>query len=262
MTAFVLDIAGSESTGGAGCQADLRTFHQLGVYGACTLTCIVAFDPAHGWNHRFVPVDPQVIKNQTEATLSCWNIDAVKIGMLGTVPAIDATAEILSQHSFPHVVVDPVLICKGQEAGAALDIDNALREKILPLATVLTPNLFETETLSGMENISTVDELTDAAKRIADAGTKAVLAKGGANLPGDNAVDVLWDGHEATVYSVPKVGDLRVSGAGDSLAAALTAELAKGKDLHAAVSVAKDFVTRGIAQSLDAGTPFGVVWQG
>ena len=89
-----------------------------------------------------------------------------------------------------------------------------------------------------------------------------MLAKGGANLPGDNAVDVLWDGHEATVYSVPKVGDLRVSGAGDSLAAALTAELAKGKDLHAAVSVAKDFVTRGIAQSLDAGTPFGVVWQG
>jgi len=246
MTAFVLDIAGSESTGGAGCQADLRTFHQLGVYGACTLTCIVAFNPQNGWDHRFVPIDPAVIKNQTEATLACWDINAVKIGT----------------NAFPHVVVDPVLICKGQEPGAALDIDNALREKILPLATVLTPNLVEAEILSGMDTISTVEELTEAAKRIADTGAKAVLAKGGANLPGDKAVDVLWDGSEATIFSAPKVGELRVSGAGDSLAAAITAELAKGNDLHTAVTTAKEFVTHGIEQSFSAGTPFGVVWQG
>lgn len=262
MTAFVLDIAGSESTGGAGCQADLRTFHQLGVYGACTLTCIVAFNPQNGWDHRFVPIDPAVIKNQTEATLACWDINAVKIGMLGTVPAIEATADILSTNAFPHVVVDPVLICKGQEPGAALDIDNALREKILLLATVLTPNLVEAEILSGMDTISTVEELTEAAKRIADTGAKAVLAKGGANLPGDKAVDVLWDGSEATIFSAPKVGELRVSGAGDSLAAAITAELAKGNDLHTAVTTAKEFVTHGIEQSFSAGTPFGVVWQG
>lgn len=262
MTAFVLDIAGSESTGGAGCQADLRTFHQLGVYGTCALTCIVAFDPAHNWDHRFVPIDADVLKNQVEASTACWDIDTAKIGMLGTVPVIDATAEILDDHKFSNVVVDPVLICKGQEPGAALDIDNALREKILPLATVLTPNMFETKTLSGMAEINTVEEMAEAAKIIAQQGPKAVLVKGGVHLPGDDAVDVLWDGEEIHVYSEPKVAGVLVSGAGDSLAAAVAAELAKGADLHTAVAHAKAFVTAGINKRLAAGTPFEVVWQG
>ncbi|MFY9189949.1 MAG: bifunctional hydroxymethylpyrimidine kinase/phosphomethylpyrimidine kinase [Lawsonella sp.] len=262
MTAFVLDIAGSESTGGAGCQADLRTFHQLGVYGTCALTCIVAFDPENNWDHRFVPIDAQVLRNQVEASTACWDVDTVKIGMLGTVPVIEATADILKEHNFQHVVVDPVLICKGQEPGAALDIDNALREQILPLATVLTPNMFDTKTLSGMTEINTVDDMAEAAKRISDHGPNAVLVKGGVHLPGDEAVDVLWDGSEVHVYAEPKVEDVLVSGAGDSLAAAVAAELAKGEDLQTAVAHAKDFVTAGIHNRLSAATPFEVVWQG
>lgn len=262
MTTYVLDIAGSESTGGAGCQADLRTFHQLGVYGTCALTCIVAFDPKNHWNHRFTPIDADVLKDQIEASTACWDIDTVKVGMLGTVPVIDATAETLEQHNFTNVVVDPVLICKGQEPGAALDIDNALREEILPLATVLTPNMFEAKTLSGMSKIETVDDMIDAAKRIAEHGPKAVLVKGGIHLPGDDAVDVLWDGKEAHVYSHPKVADVAVSGAGDTLAAAIAAELAKGNDLCTAVGTAKDFVTASIHNRLPAGTFFDVVWQG
>jgi pyridoxine kinase len=255
-------IAGSEATGGAGVQADLRTLQQLGVYGAATLTCIVSFDPNDGWNHRFVPIDSQVIRDQAEATLADWTPNSVKIGMLGTVPTIETVRDILAAAKLPNVVCDPVLICKGQEPGAALDIDNALRGEILPLVDVITPNYFETCTLAGVESIESVAALGDAAKKIGDAGVKAVLVKGGMATPGDHAVDVLWDGSELVEYSRPKVGTNAVSGAGDSLATAVSAGLAQGKSLHDAVDAAKEFVTEGIRRALVGNTPFDVVWQG
>ena len=160
MTAIALTIAGSEASGGAGAQTDLKTFHTLGVYGCTALTCIVSMDPKDGWNHRFVPVDPGVIADQIEtcaAVHSC--IDAVKIGMLGTAPTIDVVEQALETYDFPTVVLDPVLICKGQEFGGALEVDNALRTKILPRATMTTPNLFEAATLAGMEEITSVEQL-------------------------------------------------------------------------------------------------------
>lgn len=255
-------IAGSEATGGAGFQVDLKTFHQLGTYGLGTLTCIVSFDPANNWAHRFVPVDHQVIADQIEAATSAHNLDTVKIGMLGTPTTIDTVATELAKHEWKNVVVDPVLICKGQEPGAALDADNALREKIIPLATVVTPNVFEATTLSGLEEITSVEDLAEAAKRIGALGPKYVVAKGGVELPGDEAVDVLWDGEEITVFTTPKIGNERVSGAGCTLAAAITAELAKGTDIHEAVQIAKDLVTEGIRERVSANTPFDTVWQG
>src|SRR5690606_25719492 len=114
-------IAGSEATGGAGIQVDLKTFQHLGTYGLGTITCIVSFDPANGWGHRFVPVAPEVIADQIEAATSCYDLDVVKLGMLGTPATIDVVAASLSKQPWRHVVLDPVLICKGQEAGAALD---------------------------------------------------------------------------------------------------------------------------------------------
>lgn len=165
---FAYVIAGSEATGGAGLQADLKTFQELGVYGVGTITCIVSFDPQHGWTHRFVPIEPTVIADQIEAATATHDLDVVKVGMLGTPDTIDVVADALAARSWRHVVLDPVLICKGQEPGAALDTDTALREKVLPLATVVTPNLFETKTLAGVDEITTVDQLADAARRIAD----------------------------------------------------------------------------------------------
>lgn len=259
--AFAYTIAGSEATGGAGFQVDLKTFHQLGCYGLGALTCIVSFDPENKWNHRFVPVDAQVIADQIEAATSAHDLDTVKIGMLGTPVTIDTVAEALGKQEWKNIVVDPVLICKGQEPGAALDTDNALRSKILPLATVATPNLFETQTLSGMDKLETVEDLAEAAKRISELGPKYVVVKGGMDFPGDEAVDVLWDGEEVTVYSEPKIGDHRVSGAGCTLAAAITAELAKGADIKDAVQVAKDMVTAGIKERVSAHTPFDTVSQ-
>ncbi len=262
MVNFAYTVAGSEATGGAGFQVDLKTFQQLGVYGMGTLTCIVSFDPNNNWGHRFVPVDPQVIADQMEAALTAQDVDTVKIGMLGHPDTIAAVAKGLRSQAWENVVLDPVLICKGQEPGAALDTDNALREQILPLATVATPNYFEACTLSGMEKLETVQDLAEAAERISKLGPKYVLVKGGIDFPGEEAVDVLWDGEAATAYSTPKIGQHRVSGAGCTLAAAITAELAKGAEIHAAVRVAKDMVTEGIRARVSAHTPFDTVWQG
>ncbi|UYP20476.1 bifunctional hydroxymethylpyrimidine kinase/phosphomethylpyrimidine kinase [Rhodococcus sp. Z13] len=255
-------IAGSEATGGAGLQVDLKTFQQHGVYGVGTTTCIVSFDPKNDWGHRFFPVPAEVIADQIEAATSAHDLDVVKIGMLGTPATIEVVAEGLAKQNWRHVVLDPVLICKGQEPGAALDTDNALRTRILPHATVITPNMFEARTLSGMDSIDSVDDLIEAARRIHDLGPQYVIAKGGVELPGEEAVDVLFDGEDVTLVTAPKVGNERVSGAGCTLAAAITAELAKGTDVAAAVKSAKDFVTRGIKGRVSAHTPFDTVWQG
>ncbi|OKL53691.1 bifunctional hydroxymethylpyrimidine kinase/phosphomethylpyrimidine kinase [Bowdeniella nasicola] len=264
MVAIAHVIAGSEATGGAGIQVDLKTFHQRGVYGMGTLTCIVSMDPNDNWNHRFVPVDPQVIADQIEsATHAFPEVDTLKIGMLGTPETIDVVAKALTEHSYRQIVLDPVLICKTQEVSPALAVDTALREKIVPHVTVITPNVFEATVLSGRESIENLGDLIDAAKKVHELGPKYVVAKGGVELPGDNAVDILFDGTDVTVYEVPKIGDgARIHGAGCTLAAAITAELAKGTEVKEAVRIAKELVTEGIQQRLATATPFTTVWQG
>ena len=257
-----LTIAGSEATGGAGAQADLKTFQELGTYGITALTCIVSFDPKDNWNHRFVPVDPQVIADQLEAIQTAYDLGTVKIGMLGTPATIDTVAKALQSQHWTNIVLDPVLICKGQEPGAALDTDQALKAQILPLATFVTPNHFESMSLAGMDAIESVDDLKEAAKRIHEASGAVVLAKGGVRLEGDDAVDVFYDGQTMEVLRAPKVGDVAVSGAGCTLAAAITAELAKGATPLEAARSAKAFVTEGIRNRVSSNTPFDALWQG
>lgn len=272
--AVVLTIAGSEATGGAGAQADLKTFQELGVFGIANLTCIVSFDPKDSWNHRFVPVDQQVIADQLEATTAAYGpasaeasepgrpvLDTVKIGMLGSPATIGTVATALQAGGFRNVVLDPVLICKGQEPGHALDTDQALKAQILPLATFVTPNHFEAESLSGLA-ITDVESLKAAAIRIHELSGAAVLAKGGVRLAGPDALDVYYDGETLEVLSAPKVGEVAVSGAGCSLAAAVTAELAKGATPLEAARTAKDFVTAGIRNRVASGAPFDALWQG
>lgn len=260
--AVTLTIAGSEATGGAGAQADLKTFQELGVYGITALTCIVSFDPKDSWNHRFVPVDAQVIADQLEAITTAYDLDTVKIGMLGTPATIDVVAKALQAQDWKNLVLDPVLICKGQEPGAALDTDQALKAQILPLATFVTPNHFESLSLSGMDSIDTVEDLQEAARRIHEASGAVVLAKGGVRMEGDDAVDVFYDGETMEVLRAPKVGDVAVSGAGCTLAAAITAELAKGATPLQAAKTAKAFVTEGIRNRVSSNAPFDALWQG
>ena len=267
--AVALTIAGSEATGGAGAQADLKTFQELGVFGIANLTCIVSFDPQDNWNHRFVPIDPQVIADQLEATTAAYGagsgapsvLNTVKIGMLGSPATISTVAAALAAAGFKNVVLDPVLICKGQEPGHALDTDQALKAQILPLATFVTPNHFEAESLSGLE-ITDLESLKAAAVRIHELSGATVLAKGGVRLAGPDAVDVYYDGETLEVLSAPKVGEVAVSGAGCSLAAAVTAELAKGATPLEAARTAKAFVTAGIRNRVASGAPFDALWQG
>ncbi|BBE21539.1 hydroxymethylpyrimidine/phosphomethylpyrimidine kinase [Arthrobacter sp. MN05-02] len=259
--AVTLTIAGSEATGGAGAQADLKTFQELGVYGVVALTCIVSFDPKQEWQHRFVPVDQQVIADQLEAIQSCYPLTTVKLGMLGTPATIDTVAAALRSQSWDNVVLDPVLICKGQEPGAALDTDQALKANILPLATFVTPNHFEAESLSGI-TIETLADLEEAARIIHAQSGAVVLAKGGVRLEGPDAVDVYFDGETLEVLSAPKVGEVAVSGAGCTLAAAIAAELAKGAAPLDAARAAKEFVTEGIRNRVASNAPFDAVWQG
>ncbi len=267
--ALALTIAGSEATGGAGAQADLKTFQELGVFGIVNLTCIVSFDPNDNWNHRFVPVDQQVIADQLEATLAAYGansgapttLDTVKLGMMGSPATITTVETALKGAAFKNVVLDPVLICKGQEPGHALDTDQALKAQLLPLATFVTPNHFEAESLSGM-SINNVEDLKEAARKIHALSGAAVLAKGGVRLEGEDAVDVFFDGETLEVLAAPKVGDVAVSGAGCSLAAAVTAELAKGAAPLEAARTAKAFVTEGIKNRVASGAPFTALWQG
>ena len=251
-----MTIAGSEATGGAGALADIKTFQALGVSGCLSLTCIVAFDPQNDWGHRVTPIDQQTLQNQLEVNTTVYELDAVKIGMLGSPETIRTVAETLRTTRPKNIVLDPVLICKGQEPGAALDTDRALKSEILPLADFVTPNHFESLSLSGMDDISTVEDLKEAARRIHDASGAVVLAKGGVRLDGADAIDVFYDGTTLEVLSAPKIGDVAVAGAGCSLAAAVTAELAKGRTPLDAARQAKQFVSQGIEERITSHAPF------
>jgi len=265
MPKFALTIAGSEATGGAGAQADLKTFQEHDVFGIVALTCIVSFDPKNAWGHRFVPVDQQVIDDQIDAITGAYGpdvLDTVKIGMLGTPSTISVVAANLKSRKFKNVVLDPVLICKGQEPGAALDTDNALKAEMLPLATVVTPNHFEAIQLSGLDEITTEDELIEAAKRIHATFGATVIAKGGVRIPGSDAVDVFFDGSTLELLRAPKVGEVAVSGAGCTLAAAIAAGLARGLSEIESARAAKEFVTKAIIERVSSNAPFDAVWQG
>ena len=261
--AHAMTIAGSEATGGAGAQADLKTFQELGVFGSIALTCIVSFDPKNEWGHRFVPVESTVIADQIEAICGDYpqRLRTTKLGMMGSVETIQTVATALDQHTWEHIVLDPVLICKGQEPGAAQDTDEALKKMLLPKATFVTPNHFEAEQLSGI-TITDEASLIEASKIIHDLAGTAVLAKGGVRLSGPEAIDVFYDGGEVTVLRAEKVGEHAVSGAGCTLAAAVTAELAKGATNLEAATRAKEFVTAGIRQRVTGETPFTALWQG
>lgn len=261
--AVTLTIAGSEATGGAGAQADLRTFNELGTYGAAALTLIVAYDPSDNWRHRITPIPPNVLEDQLEAIQAnlADQLHTVKLGMLGSVETIEVVAKVLKSQQWRNIVLDPVLICKGQEPGQALDTDEALKAQLLPLATVTTPNHFEAEQLSGM-TISNLADMKDAARKIHDDFGLTVLAKGGVRLDGPEAVDVFYDGTNLEVLATPKIGNFAVSGAGCTLAAAVAAELAKGKTHIQAAERAKDFVTAAIRQRLEVARPYDVMWQG
>lgn len=244
-----LTFAGSDSSGGAGIQADLKTFQERGVYGMTALTVVVAMDPANEWHHQVFPVELETIKAQAATIVEGIGVDAMKTGMLPTVDIIKLAADTIKKYDVQNVVVDPVMVCKGADEVLYPDLADALREILTPLATVVTPNLFEAGQLSGIGTITTVDQMKEAAVKIFDLGPKFVLVKGGGKLDHEKAVDVLYDGKEFQILEGERIDTSYTHGAGCTYSAAIAAELAKGASVKEAIYTAKEFITAAIRHS-------------
>ena len=241
----VLTIAGSDTSGGAGIQADLKTFQELGVYGMTALTTVVTMSPKN-WSHSVFPIAIETLKSQIETVLSI-GVDAMKTGMLGSVDIIELAAKTIDENNWDRVVIDPVLVCKGEDEVLHPETADALREILVPRAMVVTPNLFEAWQLAKTGPIKTVDDMKEAAVKIHELGAKNVLIKGGSKLKHEKAVDLLYDGKEFTLYESELVETTYTHGAGCTYSSAITAELAKGKTVPEAVQTAKDFITAAIS---------------
>jgi hydroxymethylpyrimidine/phosphomethylpyrimidine kinase len=232
-----LTIAGSDPGGGAGIQADLKTFAALGVYGTSAITAITAQNSLGVY--AVTPVTPEMVAAQIEAVLSDFGADAVKIGMLGNAPNVEVVADALVRYPLASAVLDPVMMATHgarliDEAGVA-----ALRGRLLALVTVVTPNLAEAAALTGRP-VRTMLEMRDAAAMLTDMGARAVIVKGG-HLESAPA-DVLYDGRHFTELSGERVETRHTHGTGCVFSSALAARLAHGDSLVDAAQAAKVFV--------------------
>lgn len=250
--ARALTIAGSDSGGGAGIQADLKTFTVLGAFGMSALTAITAQNTLGV--HGIYNLPLEAIEGQIDAVATDLGVDAVKTGMLSQVPIIETVARKIKQHNIPNLVVDPVMVAKGGARLLESDSQKALIDHLLPLATVVTPNLPEAEVLIGRE-IKTVEEMKEAARRIHDFGAKYILVKGG-HLEGD-AIDILFDGQHFEQFASVRHETKHTHGTGCTFSAAITAELAKGTPILEAVAIAKEFITCAIRDTLGLGAGHG-----
>lgn len=253
---IALTIAGSDSGGGAGIQADLRTFSFHKVHGTSAITCLTAQNTQGVARVDALP--PEAVTAQITAVVDDIGVDAVKTGMLLNADIIGAVAEQAIALALPKLVVDPVMVAR---TGAQLMTDDAiatLRDRLLPLADLLTPNSYEAQLLSGLE-IHTLDEMKAAAERILPQGCKAVLVKGGGMADDLRGVDVFFDGDRLEVITTETVDTPDTHGTGCTLSAAIAANLALGNDLLTAVRKGKEYVTQALHHSLRIGKGQGPV---
>jgi pyridoxine kinase len=209
------------------------------------LTTIVTMDPKDHWHHHVFPVAIETLQSQLDTALSV-GIDAIKTGMLGSVEIINLAAKVIDEYQISNVVIDPVMICKGEDEVLHPETADALREMLVPRATVVTPNLFEASQLAKTGPICSIDDMKVAASKIHALGAKYVLIKGGSKLQHEKAIDLLFDGIEFRLLESERIETTYTHGAGCTYAAAITAELANGKSVIEAIHVAKNFITAAI----------------
>lgn len=249
----VLTIAGSAAGGSAGIQADLKTFQELDVYGMSVITAIVARHPETGKNVHQQPLD--AIEAQFATAQSQIGFEALKTGMLFSKEVIDRVAQLIASTSIEHIVVDPVMVGKLDSKLLKDDAIIALKEKVIPLATVITPNMTEASILLDDRPLKTVADLKQAAIDLHDLGADYVLVKGG-RLKGP-AVDVLYEGSTIMTFEAPRIQTDNTSGAGCTYSAAIAAYLARGKHIDEAVLLAKSYVTTAIEHSFSYNNTVG-----
>jgi len=248
----LLTIAGSDCSGGAGIQADLKTFAAHKTYGMSVVVSVVAENTSRVISIQ--DIEPDIIKDQLDAVFEDIRVDGVKVGMLSNAGAMKAVAEKLRQYSPPKPVIDPVMVAKGGCAlmqEAALD---TLIHEVIPLAFVLTPNIPEAETITGMK-ITGIDGMKEAAAAIYKMGAKNVLIKGG-HLSGD-AEDILFDGKLFHSYRNKRIRTKNTHGTGCTFSSAIAANLANGMKITDAIHSAKEYITGAIEHALPVGRGHG-----
>lgn len=257
-----LTIAGSDSGGGAGIQADLKAFAALGVYGMSALTAITAQNTVGVLGVYELPAE--FVGLQIDAVVTDIGVDAVKTGMLANADIIAVVAAKVREHNLPNLVVDPVMVAKSGDPLLREDARESLVRLLFPLALVVTPNLPEAQVLTGLR-IESVEDMKEAAVAIAELGPRYVVVKGG-HLAGES-VDVLYDGRDFTLFPSPRVETRNTHGTGCTFASAIAAGLAKGLEVVEAVREAKAFITTALRHSLALGrghgptNPFAALYQ-
>jgi hydroxymethylpyrimidine/phosphomethylpyrimidine kinase len=252
--AKALTIAGSDSGGGAGIQADLKTFTAFHVFGMSALTAVTAQNSLGV--HGVQTLSPPFVARQIDVVLQDFGADAVKTGMLSTAEVIAAVASCLRAHRVERLVVDPVMVAKSGDSLLEPSARDALIGELLPLALVVTPNLHEASVLAGVP-VKTPEDMEEAARRIQARGPRHVLVKGG-HLSAD-PTDILWDGTVFTRFSAPRIESPNTHGTGCTLSAAIAAGLAHHRPLVDAVRAAKAYVTRAIQDGFAAGHGVGAL---
>src|SRR5579872_31327 len=244
-----LTIAGSDSSGGAGIQADLKTFQAHGVYGASVITSVTAQNTNEVRAVHIIPAD--IVAAQMFAVLDDLDIKAAKTGMLPTPEIVETVAVIAQERKLINLVIDPVMISSSGQDLISEDAIKSLIKTLLPISFIVTPNIAEAERLAGMK-IESTEQMENAAKRIHALGCANVLIKGG-HARFDPATDILYDGATFESYSAQYIKTKNTHGTGCTYSAAITAQLALGEDLKTAITNAKKFTTKAIENALDIG---------
>ena len=248
-----LTIAGSDSGGGAGIQADLKTFAAHGVYGMCAITAITAQNTTAVTAVQAMPAD--LVIAQIEAVAADIHVHATKTGMLASAAIVEAVAATIAELQLPHVVVDPVMVAKSGDRLLDDDALLAMKQELLRRAHVVTPNIPEAEALSG-ETIRSLSDARRAAQAIRKLGPSAVVIKGG-HAEGDELIDLLFDGHEFHEFRTRRIATRNTHGTGCTFASAIAARLALGEPLAAAVEKAQAYVAGAIRNGLAVGHGHG-----
>ncbi|MGP1577435.1 MAG: bifunctional hydroxymethylpyrimidine kinase/phosphomethylpyrimidine kinase [Treponema sp.] len=243
-------IAGSDASGGAGLEADLKTFQEYGVYGMAAVTLIASMNPYKEWGHEVTLLDEPVIKAQLDTIFEGVGVDAVKTGMLAAPYTIELAADYISRYKIKNYVLDPVMICKGGNLPLNPELNALLVKMLLPLAKVITPNLFEAAQIAQMRIPQNLEEIHEAAQKIYDMGVPNVLIKGGAKLKNQtSSIDVFYDGHDFQHIEAELIKTDWNHGSGCTIAAAVAAGLGLGLEPYEAALRAKKFITLSLRSS-------------
>ena len=253
MTKVALTIAGSDSGGGAGIQADLKTFHQFGVFGTSAVVAITAQNTIGVHGVHAIPVE--MVQSQIDAVADDLPPHAFKTGMLATVDLVMAVAEAIKRRGFPNYVLDPVMVATSGDPLLDTQAERTVRDHLVSLATLVTPNLDEASILVEDE-IDSIDRMEEAGRALVQMGAQAALVKGG-HLEEDEIVDVLVSRDSIRRMSHPKIDTTSTHGTGCTLSSAIVAGLALGRDIEEAVVVGLDFVQRAIATAPGLGEGHG-----